>query len=68
MMKSYRTVRSRVVGQDDDDDQEDGGVAHQCPKCVLLKETADRRHNTVNIINFANSLHRVREHSFAWID
>jgi len=48
MMKSYSTVRSRVVGKDDDDNQEDGGVAHQCPKCVLLKETADGRHDTVN--------------------
>ena len=47
-MKSYSTVRLRVVGKDDDDDQEDGGVAHQCPECVSLKETADRRHNTVN--------------------
>ena len=49
MMKSFRTGRVRVVGNDGDDHEvHDGGVAHFCPKFVSLNETADGHNDTLN--------------------
>jgi len=48
-MKSFSTGRVCVVGNDGSDHEvQDGGVAHFCPKCVSLNDTADGHNDTLN--------------------
>jgi len=48
-LRSIPSVFYSMVGNDGDDHKaHDGGVAHFCPKCVSLNETADGHNHTLN--------------------